>query len=884
MCSKIKIMRYLFILMFFSLISYSQTNEVLINQAVQTAKSQNIKTQSQVNQLLQANGLTETQARQLAAQRGLSYDQLLNEYFTDVNNTANESVNDPDSSLLENKEGSGEENGEDSGNESNDGDYRLKGVTKNYFGYNIFKNNPYLNKEYLLGNIDEGYLISPGDKIRIITYGDNSFEQALTVDRNGNINIKGFGLFFASGSTFKTLKSRLKIFLGKYLSGLVSNPQKTFMDVSLTELKPTKVVVIGQVKAPGPHILTTSGSVLAALYSAGGINYSGSLREINIYRNNKLLKKIDLYDYITTGKLKDDIRLTNNDIIFVPNRKNSIEIKGELRSSAIYEMKENEYLSTLIKYSGGLLPTTQTNKVNIQRIIPIQKRAEGNIVDRELITIDYQKIIKENKKIKLIDGDQVTFFRILDLQANQVSISGHVFEPGTYSLEKFRTLKSLIFDAAKGYMPDVYFGKIDVYSSSNGFESLNSYDLSDVILGKIEVNLNDGDNVILYSNSKVVGEKTISISALGMESKTINWKENFSLYDFIFNSIQIDNPEIKNKILDTRIDLKRYNIETGSYGTIKFDFNNIDILKNTMLYPRDRILIYTDDALENIDKRAGVYGYVKKGGSFELEEDMYPEDLILLAKGFRIGANQDEIVLNRIEINNTEERIVRRFDLMIDKDYMLGLKDKPENNFKIQENDILIIKKKLGYQKPIKVTITGEVNYEQDLVLEFKNNTFEDIIDFAGGLTKYANLQASTLTRDGQLMSLNLNKIKNNDRIFLDGDQIFIASNQGIVKTLGAVENESNFIWKKGLRSKNYIKNSGGKLSKESAKSYIKYPNGKTKKIGIFKNPIVLPNSIIVTNRKEKKVRTEGKFLTDFNQTFGIIASALTAILIATKL
>ena len=142
-----------------------------------------------------------------------------------------------------------------------------------------------MNKEYLLGNIDEGYLIAPGDELRIITYGDNSFEQNVKVDRNGNINIKGYGLFFASGNTFKTLKSRLKVFLGKYLSGLSKgSPIKTFMDVSLTQLRPVKVVVLGQVNAPGPHILNTSGSALSALYAAGGVKTSGTER-------NKSLQK-----------------------------------------------------------------------------------------------------------------------------------------------------------------------------------------------------------------------------------------------------------------------------------------------------------------------------------------------------------------------------------------------------------------------------------------------------------------------------------------------------------------------------------------------------------------------------------------------------------------
>ena len=312
-------MRLLYVFILISCFSFSQTNEVLINQAVQTAKSQNITTKAQAVKALEASGMTENQARQLARQRGLSYDQLLNEYFKDDSTSDNTSVSDPDSSILEEDKVSDEDSEtEDSDDENSDDiDFRVKGQTINYFGYNIFKNNPYLNKEYLLGNIDEGYLIAPGDNIRIITYGDNSLEQNVTVDRNGNINIKGYGLFFASGSTFKTLKSRLKIFLGKYLSGLVSSPQKTFMDVALTELKPTKVVVLGQVASPGPHILTTSGSALSALYAAGGVKYSGSLREIIIYRNNKLFKKIDLYDYITTGELRDDVRLTNNDIIFI---------------------------------------------------------------------------------------------------------------------------------------------------------------------------------------------------------------------------------------------------------------------------------------------------------------------------------------------------------------------------------------------------------------------------------------------------------------------------------------------------------------------------------------------------------------------------------------
>ena len=860
---------------------FSQTNEAVINQAVQTAKSQNITTKSQAVKALEASGMTENQARQLARQRGLSYDQLLEQYFTDDPNKNNSSSNDPDSKILQDKNEADVEDEET----VDKTDFRIKDQTLNYFGYNIFENNPYLNKEYLLGNIDEGYLIAPGDKIRIITYGDNSFEQNVTVDRNGNVNIQGYGLFFASGNTFKTFKERLKIFLGKYLSGLVSNPQKTFMDVSLTELRPTKIVVLGQVESPGPHILNTSGSALSALYAAGGVKYSGSLREVIIYRNNKLLKKIDLYDYITTGELKDDVRLTNNDIVFVPNRKNSIQVKGELLNPAIFEILENEDLTTLVNYTGGILPTTQTNKVNIQRIVPASQRTADNIIDRKLITINYQELINNNIKINLEDGDQVTFFRILDLQSDQVTIKGHVYEPGTYSLKTFSNLKSLILDGAKGYLPDVYLDKVDIYSMVDGAEIVNSYSLSEILLNEQEISLNDGDIVYVYSNLRVEGDKTISISGFGTQASTISWKENFSLYDIIFGYTQIKNPEFTSEFLDTRIDLKRFNSETGNYFSLKFDFNNLENLKSTMLIPRDKVLLYSNNTTENTNKRVGVYGYVKNGNVYELEDNMYVEDLILLAGGFMNEADQNQVSINRLEINNVDGRVIRKYNYSVDANYLKGISNEPKEKFVLQDNDILTVKKLLGYEQPSKVKVSGEVNYEQTVILEFKNSSFDDIISFAGGLTKYANLESSILIRDGKIITLDFNKIKSNDNlIFMDGDEVVIASNKGIVSTIGAVENESNFIWKKGINAKKYIKNSGGKIKKEATNSYIIYPNKKTKKINFFKNPKVLPNSIIVTNRKIKKEKGESEFLNKFNQTFTLIISSLTTILLATRL
>jgi protein involved in polysaccharide export with SLBB domain len=860
---------------------YSQTNEVIINQAVQQAQAQNITTPAQAVQALEASGMTEAQARQLAAQRGLSYDQLLNDFFSDQNSENLEENSDSEDGE-ENDDSEEEEEEEEE--EEDGGENKLAGAR--YFGYDIFNNNPYLDKEYLLGNIDEGYLIAPGDELRIITYGDNSFEQNVKVDRNGNINIRGYGLFFASGNSFKTLKSRLKIFLGKYLSGLTSDPQKTFMDVSLTQLRPVKVVVLGQVSAPGPHILNTSGSALSALYAAGGVKTSGTLREIKIYRNNKLYKTIDLYDYITKGQLREDVRLTNNDIVFVDTRKNRFLLQGEVYNNAIYELKENEGLSELLKYSGGLPVTAQTTKVNISRITPADKRTKDVIADRELITFNYQEAKISAKKVLLTDGDKITFFPILDMELNQVTISGHVAEPGVYSLGTFKDVKSLIMDAAKGVLPDVYTEKVDVTSIVNGISVSNSYNLSDVLNSDILVTLKDMDQVQVYSNERVEGAKSVSISGYGVDNFTTTWKENLSIYDLIFSASQINNPDFLKNLLQSRIDIKRFNNETGDFNTLSYEFNNQKELKSTQLYPRDRVLLFSTGTTENIDKTVGMFGYIKNPDLYTLEKDMYVEDLLLLSGGFLISSDQEELTVNRPELDLLNERVVRKYNVKVDKDYLLGLKEKPDNGFLLEDRDIVVAKQILGFQETVRISISGEVNFPQTVVTEFKNSTLRDVIDYAGGLTLYANLESSSLIRDGKVITLDFNDL-NAEEIFENGDIINIASNKGIVSTTGAVTNESNFIWEKGLKAKSYIKNSGGKLFNKGGKSYVVLPNGKTRKIGFLKNPKVLPNSIIVTDFRpegeDAKVRIQ-KFIDDLTGTMTFITTTLTSVLIATKL
>ena len=853
--------KYIFILLLLaSNFTFSQVTE---GQVLQEAKARNITNRNQAMDAMKANGISEAQARQMARKQGINYDDFLNSYFPNQeNNTSDPSNEDPDSSFLEESvddKSVDDESVDDESVEDESEDEVIKTAALkprgNYFGYNIFNKNPFLEKEYLLGNIDEGYLISPGDKLRLIVFGTNSLEMEATVDRNGNINIPNYGLFFAAGNTFKTLKSRLQNYLGKYFSGLISNPQSTFLDVSLTQLRPTKVIVMGQVGAPGPQLLTTQANPLAALYAAGGVTVEGSLRTIKIYRNNQLIHTLDLYDYITTGKLSKDISLTNNDVVFVPPRISSMALTGSVKNQGIYELKPNEGLKDLIHYSGGLPATAIKNKVNIKRI-KLQSDSEFN---RELITINYEKALSQNKRVPLNDLDVIKFFSILDIVENIVSIQGNVYQPGEYALSQYPTLKALITDAAKGIQLYTYLKKVDVIGLilPEAEIGLTSYNLSDILSGKVNVLLKENDMVTIYSEAQIEGTQEITISGYGVRGGTKNypWLENQSLYDLIFSNTAFENPDFTTNVLSSRLDLLRLNKATGFYKTQSYNLTNLEQLKKTMLDPYDKVILFNQGVNERINKRVSVGGFVKNPAEFSLQEQMYVEDALLLAGGFNELADKDMVYLNREDLDPLTENISTLYTVEIDKDYLLGKTDKPSNGFILMDRDIISVRKQLGIEPPTVINLKGELNYPRSFISEFEQINYEDLILAGGGLTQNALLEASTVVRDGRLLAIDLSTINKNQQLFESGDVVTFAKNRGEVSVSGAIEQENYFIWEADKKAKYYIKNSGGKIRGEADESYVSLPNGKTKKINFFNNPRVLPNSEIVVTRKVKKER-----------------------------
>ena len=873
-----KFLPYTFVIisLLFSTISFSQTEQDVISEANRLEINSREKAISE----LASRGISESQAKEMAQLRGIDFDTFLDNYLK--NNNAGSKVA--------------------KATVSNDVVTDLKVVPLNtvqmvtpkevvepkevedYFGYDIFVNNPFGEKDYLLGNIDEGYILAPGDELRITVFGDNNLEFVSKIDLNGNISFPNLGVFFAAGNSFATVKKRLKVFLGKYYSGLLSSPNRTFLDVSLTQIRPVKVSVLGNVTTPGPHLVNGMATVLNALYASGGINTSGTLRDVKVYRNNKLIKTIDLYDYITQGNIDQDIRLANNDVLFVGPRISSVTLKGKVKKAAIYEIKEGETLEDLFKYSGGLSAVASTNAVNVSRIKPFKDRNQELVFDRFLTTVNYSN--QNSKGFVLTDGDVVNVQEILTKQKNKVFIEGNVNAPGSYALDIYKDLKTLINTGAKGVSINTYFQKLDINSEdSQGNLSFKTYNLSSVLNDKVTVALQENDRIKIYSLEEVRGEQKVTISGFVSEPKTVFWSENLSIFDLIFQSVSYDELEFQSKVLTSRLDLKRFDEQTGLYNLSQYSIDKLEDLKTTYLMPKDEVVLYTKSVSEDIAPTFRVLGRVTNSGEYSLAESMYVEDAILMAGGFLNDAEKTYVNINRLNRDLETGSYSKLETYQVDMDYLLGITKTPSNPFILQNKDIVTVFAPIrAFEQPV-ISVRGEVKYPQNIVLDNDQVSMKKIIDLAGGFTTNSNIRSSYIVRDSLKLFVDINKSLNNNSTFLiDEDILVIGSNLDPIKTSGGLVNPTIFSWDKGKKAKYYIKKSGG-TKKRIESMVVLQANGKSEKIGLFKNPIIYPGAqIIITEKPEKIDDGKSKFLDDFVRIFGVVTGALTTIILTKNL
>ncbi len=873
---------FVFISLLLSLSVYSQTDEEIKNKL----GKENISTMHDVKTALAKRGMTEADARRMAKMYGVNYDAYIAKYITNSGDTAKkETIPPPVIARLNNIRQPSKQTSTT----------KLKSLkvpkTESglpYFGYSIFQNNPFGNKPYLVGNIDPGYILAPGDEIRIYVWGDNTYQAQVTIDLNGNIFLPEIGIFFATGNTFASLSKKLTSYLGKFYQGLIKRPQTSFINVSLTQLRPISITVLGESNTPGPHLINTFATVLNTLYASGGIKKTGSLRKIMVYRNNKLVKSVDLYDYITKGKLDNGIRLVTNDIVFIPKRLTTIQIKGQVRTPGIYELKPTEGIDELINFAGGLLPDASIKNVEIKRIRPFSVRKNNDVYDKYITSVNLGELQKRHEDYQLYDGDEIVIKSVLAIVENKVKISGSVHRPGIYPLNQFSDLRKLIVIAADSLLPRTYLEKVDIFKEDeSGKRYFKTFNLKDVFDRSVKISLAKNDSVVVYNYDDLKNLDLVTIKGFVKRPRTMIWRQGLRMYDVIFSSSNMEELQYRSEILTNRVDLKRFDYKMGQFKIEAFNLDSIITNKtNYKLLPKDEIILYSKAVNKVLKQKVSINGYVKKPGVYNLTDNMSVEDLALQAGGFLEFADQSTVIVTRPSFNVKTGRLSKDYFIKVNQDYLTG-KDKKlaEGAFYLQHNDVVSVRLMSGYEAAKSISIFGEVTYPGVITLNNKIETLQSVLSRVGGLTPFGNLEPSFIRRGNAVFIINLKKALKKDISFLkNGDEIFIASKTGTVQVNGAVENPGLFVWEKGKRI-NYYLNATGNKTKKAGRVTVTYPNGLTYRKSLFSNPRVIPNSIIYVNFKPvKKQRNQGAFMDNFIKVLTVVTGALTTIFLVRKL
>ncbi|HCL00440.1 MAG TPA: sugar transporter [Candidatus Marinimicrobia bacterium] len=780
-----------------------------------------------------------------------------------------------------------------------------------YFGYDLFENIPEAFQPTETGPVDEGYLVGPGDVLRLVVWGATEFQYELAVDKEGRIYVPGVGQTTIGNKSLSKCRESMKRWLSRKYQGLEAKPPTIFMDLTVTRLRPIRVFVLGEVARPGGYTISSYSTIFNVLYSVGGPLTRGSLRDIQLIRNGKIITSVDLYDYLLKGHTNKSIRLQNNDHIFIPLRGKTVAISGQVNRSAIYELKGNENVSNLINYAGGLKPEAYMKRFQIERIIPYKERKDPSIA-KKVIDENLTDVIEGKGIIDLADGDKVKIFSILDIFENVVKIDGSVYQPGTYELGgSLQTVKDLIMKA-DSLTGEAYLPKAELYRLNlDGSERLITLNLEKALANDSYNNiyLQREDSLRIFSVHEIEYGNRVSISGKVRNPGYYFLVDSMTVYDLLFKGGGLLDREYLRDVYLERADLVRQADNNVKKKIIPFNLKEVlekKGISNMFLRPQDQIIIYPVDVKEFRNQYVTINGFVKKPGKYWFRENMNLKDLILQAGGYKEEAYLSEIEVNRPVYSGSEEKSLDKYKkFTIQLPSLKGFDDvdfsvdsmaaslEELRRFRLEPRDVVFVRKNPNYKEEEMVKIEGEVLFPGEYTILYEGETLSRLLKRAGGLTSKAYPGGGRFYRRGERLIASLDKIasghKKEDMALLNGDRIVIPEKPNVVEVKGNVNIEGLIKFREGKNVISYLDFAGG-VKNETEDIFITYPNGRTKILKRFlghaiTNPKVTDGSMIFV---AKKLPKEGKEKVDIKGTItesmALLSSALTIIILARNL
>ena len=397
-------------------------------------------------------------------------------------------------------------------------DKHKKPEGKKVFGRDIFNNKELSFEPNMNIATPQNYRLGPGDAVYIDIYGASQKTIESTVSPDGTVTIDGFGPVSVSGLTVAQANSRLRSQLG-------ARYQSSNIRLTVGQTRTIIVNIMGEVKTPGTYTLSAFASVFHALYMAGGTNEIGTLRNIKVYRNGKLVSIVDIYDYILNGKLTGNVRLADNDVIVVGPYDCLVNITGKVKRPMYYEMRKNESVGTLLKYAGGFTGDAYKKTVRIIRKSG-KEYSVFNVGEFDM------------NSFKVSDEDSVSVDSILKRYSNMVEVKGAVFRPGMYQVGgEINSVRTLI-QHADGTTEDAFTAHAVMHRMKKDRTlEVIPVDVEGIMSGKIaDIPMQNEDVLYIPSKEEELTNRTITIHGEVLYPGTYKYADNETLEDFVLQA------------------------------------------------------------------------------------------------------------------------------------------------------------------------------------------------------------------------------------------------------------------------------------------------------------------------------------------------------------
>ena len=675
----------------------------------------------------------------------------------------------------------------------------LKKKRNKVFGRDIFNNKDLTFEPNMNIATPQNYRLGPGDAVIIDIYGASQKTEQCTVSPDGEVTIEGYGPVQVSGLTVAQANARLRSTLGsRYASSKIK--------LTVGQTRTIMVNVMGEVKLPGTYTLSAFATVFHALYMAGGTNDLGTLRNIKVYRNNRLVTVVDIYDYILNGKLTGNVRLADNDVIVVGPYDCLVSISGKVKRPMLYEMKQNESVASVLKYAGSFTGDAYRKAVRVNRKTG-KEYAVFNVGEFDF------------SSFHIADGDSVTVDSILPRYENTVEVKGAVFRPGMYNLgEQVNSVRTLI-EHAEGVTEAAFVNRAVMHRmKADRTLEVVSVDLAGIMSGKVaDIPLKENDVLFVPTKQDRQEQRTITIRGEVQYPGIYKYADNETVEDFVLQAGGLTdkastiNLSVSRRVSDPKA-LAPDSVIAKTYTLALKDGFVIDGEPGFVLMPFDEV-------------------YVRKSPAYMEQKNVTVEGEVMFAGTYTLTAN-----------NTRLSDLYKRSGGSNGLAYIRGAR--------------LMRRATEAEKARMRTALQMEQEQQQKNLLQLAASTNSSSLQNVAEGAKKANISKFNVP-DEYPVGIDLEAAINNpgsdaDMVLREGDKLVVPQYNGTVKVNGAVMYANTVAFEQGKRASYYIDQAGGYANDAvKSKGYIIYMNGKVAKLS--KGAKVQPGCEIVVPAKLKR-------------------------------